>query len=435
MASGNFERGEFMRRLFLVLVALAVAGLSLGLSACGGDDGGDGGGAATLDLTIGDSVPLTGALSPYGPPGQKAADVAIEQINAAIDDVGADHTVDIIHEDNETLPTPAVNVARSMVDEGASCIAGAWASADTIPTARSVAIRQEVLLISPSSTSDEITALEDNGLVNRTAPPDKYQGPTLADAIEEDIGGAEGKVVNIGARNDSYGEGLSGTFSDAWEAKGGQIGETVLYDPEQPSYDSEARQIVSGNPDTIVIIDFPETFANVGPALLRTGDYDPANAWGTDGLTIGPVRPPEIVAGMQATAPGSPDAGAVPEAFADVFAQSDPADVEQAIFAAQNFDAVILCYLAAVAAGSTDGQEMADQLRDISGPPGDKYSFEDLAGAIEALENGDDIDYEGAAGAIDLDEAGDPTSGVYDINEFQPDGELREISEVPVPEL
>ena len=105
-------------------------------------------------------------------------------------------------------------------------------------------------------------------------------------------------MVNIGARNDSYGEGLAGTFSEAWEAKGGKIGESVLYDPEQPSYDSEARQIVSGNPDTIVIIDFPETFANVGPALLRTGDYDPANAWGTDGLTIGPVKPPEIVAGM-----------------------------------------------------------------------------------------------------------------------------------------
>jgi ABC-type branched-subunit amino acid transport system substrate-binding protein len=423
-----------MRRLFPVLVALAVAGLSLGLAACGDDDGG-GGGAATLDLTIGDSVPLSGALSPFGPPGEKAADVAVDQINTAIDDAGVDHTVEIIHEDNETLPTPAVNVARRMVDDGASCIAGAWASADTIPTARSVTIRQGILQISPSSTSDEITALEDDGLLNRTAAPDKYQGPTLADAIEKDLGGAEGKVANIGARNDSYGEGLAGTFTDAWEAKGGQIGQSVLYDPEQPSYDNEARDIVSGNPDTIVIIDFPETFANVGPALLRTGDYDPANAWGTDGLTIGPVKPPEIVAGMTLTAPGSPAAGQVPEAFAKVFAQSEPTDVEQATFAAQNFDAVILCYLAAVAAGSTDGQEMADQVRDISGPPGDSYSFEDLPGAIEALQNGDDIDYEGASGAIDLDEAGDPTEGVYDIQEFEANGELKEIDEVPVPKL
>jgi branched-chain amino acid transport system substrate-binding protein len=384
---------------------------------------------------IGDSVPLSGALSPFGPPGQKAADVAIDQINAAIEEVGADQTVEIIHEDNQTDPTAAVNVARRMVDEGASCIAGAWASSDTIPTGRSVAIREGVLLISPSSTSDEITGLEDNGLVARTSAPDKYQGPTLADAIEEDLGGAEGKVVNIGARNDSYGEGLAGTFSEAWEAKGGVIGETVLYDPEQPSYDSEASQIVAGNPDTILIIDFPETFTNVGPALLRTGEYDPANAWGTDGLTIAPVEPPEAVAGMTLTAPGSPAGGEAPDAFAEVFEAAEPADVELATYAAQNFDAVILCYLAAVAAGPTDGQAMADALPDITRPGGEVYTFEQLPEAIEALQNGEDIDYEGAGGAIDLDDAGDPTAGVYDIQEFDENAELTEIDEVPVPEL
>ena len=41
-------------------------------------------------------------------------------------------------------------------------------------------------------------------------------------------------------------------------------------------------------------------------------------------------------------------------------------------FDAQNFDAVILCYLAAVAAGSTDGKEMADQGSRTS--PGPRYA-------------------------------------------------------------
>jgi ABC-type branched-subunit amino acid transport system substrate-binding protein len=426
-----------VKRPTLALAAVMTAlVLALGLAACGDDDDdeGGGGGEAQLDLTIGDSVPLTGDLSPFGPPGQKAADIAVDQINAAIKEAGVDHTVEIFHEDNETLPQPAIQAARKFVADGASCIAGAWASADTIPTGRSVAIPEGVLLISPSSTSDEITALDDNGLVNRTAPPDRFQGPTLANAIAEDVGGAQGKVVNIGARNDSYGTGLAGTFSDAWEALGGKVGQEVIYDPEQPSYNSEAAQITSGNPDRIVIIDFPETFTNVGPALVRTGKYDPKNAWGTDGLTISPVSPPSIVAGMTLTAPGSPDAGEAPAAFQDLFERSEPRDVELQIFAAQNFDAVILCYLAAVAAGSTDGQAMADVVRDVSAPPGDKFTFEQLSDAIEALQNGDDIDYEGASGAIDMDEAGDATAGVYDINIFQPNGELKIIGEVPVPQ-
>ena len=247
-------------------------------------DGG-GGGEAQLDLVIGDSIPLTGDLSDFGPPGQKASDVAATQITDAIKAAGVDHTVKVVHEDNETNPQAAVQAARKLVDsDGASCITGAWASADTIPTAQSVSIPDGILQISPASTSDEITALDDDGLINRTSPPDTFQGPTLADAIAEDLGSADGKVVNIGARNDSYGTGLAGTFKEAWEAQGGTIGQEVIYDPEQPSYNSEAGQIIEGNPDAIVIIDFPETFVKVGPALQRTGNWDPTKAWFTDGL-------------------------------------------------------------------------------------------------------------------------------------------------------
>ena len=105
---------------------------------------------------IGDSVPLSGDLADYGPPGQKAADLAIDQINAAIEEAGVDHTVSIVHEDNcgGADQQCAVQAARKLVDsDDASCIAGAWASADTIPTAESVAIPEDVALISPSSTS------------------------------------------------------------------------------------------------------------------------------------------------------------------------------------------------------------------------------------------------------------------------------------------
>jgi len=322
-----------------------------------------------------------------------------------------------------------------MVDsDNASCIAGAWASANTISTAQSVAIPDGVLLISPASTSDEITSLDDDGLVNRTSPPDSFQGPTLADAIAQDLGGAEGKTVNIGARNDSYGEGLAGTFSDAWEALGGSVGQEVIYDPEQPSYNSEAGQITEGNPDAFVIIDFPETFVKVGPALQRTGNWDPTKAWGTDGLASSDLPGDvgqEIINGMRGTAPGAPDKGEASTAFDTLYTGADPKNVERQTFDAQNFDAVILCYLAAVSAGSTDGQEMADALVDITAPGGTEYSWQQLPEAIEALQNGDDIDYTGASGALDLDENGDATAGVYDIYEYAgPD--LNIISEVPV---
>src|SRR2546430_17170617 len=124
-----------MRRLRLVLLAISVAGASLGLVACGG-----GGGGQTGQLTIGDLVPLTGDLSDFGPPGEKAANIAADQINKAAKSSGADITgVKLITDDSQTDPAASVSAARQMSDQGATRIAGEWASAGTIPLARSVA--------------------------------------------------------------------------------------------------------------------------------------------------------------------------------------------------------------------------------------------------------------------------------------------------------
>ena len=75
---------------------------------------------------------------------------------------------------------------------------------------------------------------------------------------------------------------------------------------------------------------------------------------------------------------------------------------------------MILCYLAAVAAGSTKGEDMKDELRAITAPPGRKYTWLELDQAIRALEAGQDINYEGVSGPIDLNAKGVATAGVYD---------------------
>jgi branched-chain amino acid transport system substrate-binding protein len=289
-------------------------------------------------------------------------------------------------------------------------------------------------VISPSSTADEISTLPDEGFLFRTSPPDRFQGPTLAEAISQDLGGAQGMTVNIGARNDAYGNGLADTFSAAWEELGGTVGEQVIYDPTQPSYNSEAQQITSGNPDAFVIIDFPETFVKVGPALERTGNWDPSRTWVTDGLaSTDLLEDPgaDLVNGIRGTAPGLPDAAAPSQELDELYTSLPPRDVDRQTFDAQNFDAVVLCYLGAVAAGSTDGAGISEQIQPISGPPGKKFAWTELADAIKALENGQDIDYEGASGALDLNEDGDPTAGVYDVYEFR-GGALNPTDEVPV---
>jgi ABC-type branched-subunit amino acid transport system substrate-binding protein len=416
-----------VRRPSLILAAVVSAICVIaGLAACGGSDNGGGGGSKSFDLTIGDSLPLTGDLAPFGPAGNKAAHLAVDNINKAIKADGLKQTVTLKTQDNAggTDPQSAVSAARKLVSDGSTCIAGAWASSDTIPTAQSVAVPQGILLISPASTSSDITKLNDpDNVVNRVPPADNLQGPALAQLVERSLGGAKGKTVSVAGRNDSYGSGLSRQFTEAWEKAGGKVtsNSTVLYDPAAASYDSEAQKIVAGNPDAYVIIDFPDTFPKVGPALLRTGKWSPSKTFVTDGLANSDLakKSQDITNGFRATAPGTPNSGASSKAFDNLFTTSAPKSVGRETFDGQNFDAVTLCYLAAVAAGSTDGKEMAAKLRDVTGPPGTKYTWQQLPQAVKALQAGKDIDYVGASGDINLDENGDPTVGVYDQLQFK----------------
>jgi ABC-type branched-subunit amino acid transport system substrate-binding protein len=425
-----------VKRSRLLFVAFTALVLSLGVIACGDsdDDGGGGGGEAggQLDLVIGNLVPLTGDLAPYGGAGQKAGELALQEINSAIKKAGAEQTVELVAEDSASDDQGGVQAARKLIADGATCISGDYPSTGTVAVARSVTIPEKVMLISPSSTADALSDLDDEGLFARTAPPDGLQGKALADRMEKVLGSLEGKTINIGARNDLYGTGFADSLEAELEERGATVAEKVVYDPEQPSYNSEADTLTSGNPDNYVIIDFPETFAKLGPALARTGTWEPKDTFITDGLSssdLTEVVGPEITEGMQGTAPGAFEGLEAPAAFDKLFkgAPGPPRN----LFDANVFDDVILCYLGAVAAGSTEGSEIAEALPDVTAPGGTKYTFEELSQAIEALEKGEDIDYEGASGPIDWEENGDLSRYIYDISEFK-GGKLVKVDTVEV---
>lgn len=399
-----------------VAASLAVLGLGTAVIAagCGSDSGGSDSGAGSDpgELKVGVLVPLTGDLSPFGKPNADAAKLGATTLNAAAKDAGIDLNLTLTTEDSKTDPQGAQEAATKLIESNkVNVIAGPMASSETIPVAENVSVDAGVPLISPSATSPEVTGIEDNGLVFRTPPSDALQGKILATVLGKAIGATS--TVNTGGRNDAYGNALVKVFSDAWKAGGGKVGVNVPYNPDAASLDSEATKLAAGNPGAWVIIDFPDSWQKMGPALLRTGKWSPAKTWTADGLRS-PDLPKKagnkVTEGMQGTVPTSKDAPAG-TAFDDLW----KAQVKTArqTYDAQMFDAVVLYGLAAESAGSTDGTEIAAKLQEVSGPPGTKYTFEQLGDALKAVKNGEDIDYEGASGPIDLDANGDPAAASY----------------------
>jgi branched-chain amino acid transport system substrate-binding protein len=390
-------------------LGVAVVGLAGGLAGCGGSGSGD-----LSDLRIGVLAPLTGALDDFGGPGAEAARIAGAEVNRAAEDAGLDLRVKLVVEDTGTDAQGAQEAATKLIEsDGVSAIAGPWASSEVYPTAENVAVPSGIPLLTPPSTEAAVTDIQDDGLVARTAPSDALQAPVLARIVADALG-SDATVVTAN-RNDAYGNGLIKAFTEAWEAGGGKVLRHVAYNPEASSLDSEAAQIVRGNPDGWVIVDFPGTWATMGAALVRTGKWDPARTFSADGLrseNLPNETSGAATEGMRGTAPTSSEAPAG-DAFDALWRRE--ADRPRSTYDANNFDAVVLLALAAAAADSTDPRDIAGKLQEVSGPPGEKYTFEALDSALAAAQNGEDIDYEGASGPIDLDDNGDPTASDYAV--------------------
>jgi ABC-type branched-subunit amino acid transport system substrate-binding protein len=414
------------------LAASASLALVLGLAACGGGGGDSGPGSKQLSLVIGNSLPLSGTPKALGDSGEKASQLAVDQIKQAISDADADHTVRVVSEDQGTDSGTATESAKKLVnDDHASCLTGPWSADAVDQTAHDVAIPSKILEISPVPAGEDVAELSDRDLINSTALPESLEGSALSKAIDRDLGGAQGKSVSIASSSDSYGDTLSQDFIEDWQDEDGTVSDqTVL----APPYSGQVQQISSNSPDAVLLIDDLTGFTQLVPALSSGDSWDPATAWGSDQL-VSPGLPDQVgssaIDGMRALAPGAPKSEAASSAFDQDFKSADPHNVKRAPFAAQEFDATVLCYLAAVAAGSTDGQQMADELIDITAPGGDEFSWQQLPGAIKALEDGEDIDYTGASGPIDMDVHGDPTAGVYDIYQYASAG-LEVVGEVSV---
>lgn len=417
----------------LAVAAAACSALALGLAACGGGSGGGNGpGSKPLHLVIGNALPLSGTSKDLGAAGEKASQLAVDQIKRAVGQVNADHTIRIVNEDQGADSNAAVDSAKRLVNsDGATCLTGPWSPDAVMQVAKDVAIPAKTLEISPVSVGGDVADLSDHDLIDSTALPESLEGSALSQAIGRELGGEQGHTVNVAASNDTHGDTIRQDFIDAWQGQDGTIGGQVALAPLQLS--TQASQITAGSPDAVLLIDDLSGFSQLAPALSSSFSWNPGTSWGSDQL-VNPGLPglvgSQTVNGMRALAAGAPRGEDASSAFVRDFTSAQPHNVKLAPFAAQEFDATVLCYLSAVAAGSTDGQQMADELIDITAPGGDEFSWQQLPDAIKALEDGKDINYTGASGPIDMDVHGNPTAGVFDVYQYTPD--LEAVGEVSV---
>jgi len=377
-------------------------------------------------LKIGTVLPFTGDLAPYGGNMDKAVQLAITLQNAALKQAGLSKKIKVQlvdSQDGQSQASASVEAAKKEVGEHVNVIIGEMASSATIPMAQSVTIPNRVVLISPTSSAPQLTTLGDNGYVWRAYPSDTLQGKVLATAALAKFG--KGATINVGARNDAFGTALQALFIAQWKKLGGKVGASLAWNPDQPTFDTEAQQLVAGNPAGWVIIDFPATFQKFAPSLVRSGKWSASKTLMTEALkdaaTLDAIGSPVVgLGGTAASAAGGPAGGA----FHALWNRSVKGAKPYTGFEGTAFDAANVAFLAALKGCSSAPAKIKSNLVSVSGPGGKKVTFTKMKQAITLLRARKDIDYEGAFSPVDFDTHGDIGSAVYEIWQYQGTGKF-----------
>ncbi len=385
-----------------------------------------------FELRIGDVLPFTGDLATYGANLDRAVKLAVTLQNAALKKAGLKGaSVKLVgSEDGQTQASASVEAATKLIKANkANVIIGEMASGATIPMAQSVTIPNNVVLISPTASAPQISDLKDKGLVFRAYPSDALQSKVLAATAVEKFG--KGATLNVGARNDAFGAALQALFVAEWKKLGGKVGVSISWNPEQANFDSDAAKLVDGNPAGWVILDFPDTFQKFVPSLVRSGKWDASKTLAIEALRNASVLDSigDPVKGLSGSA-GSAAGGPAGKAFVSLWKKTVKDAKPFTGFEGTSFDASMVAFLAAVRGCSAAPAKIKANLRAVSGPPGLKVTFLNLAAGVKAAAAGKDVDYDGAFSPVDFDANGDIGSAVYEIWQYKGTGQIQTLKTI-----
>lgn len=413
----------------MVKSKLAVAALAAALAAVPVSSEGRAADAPSFTLKYGILAGLTGDPATSGQAWNEAAKLGIEQVAAAAEQAGLDGVEVVLtdSQDSQGSPQPGVEGAQKLVQiDGVDVIIGDFYSSVTSAVVTAVTMPNQVLVFT-GGTSPALSKLNTSqpALLWQPVPADDVQGRVLAQIIAEELG-ADAKI-NVAARNDAYGTALSAVFEEAWTKGGGTIPKMVVYNHQQPTLDTEAQQLVEGDPDGWLFVDFCATFQKIALPLSRTGKWDPARSFASDTLNDCSHRGAQNWPGMRATRADASSGQSFP-AFKALYEQNAKAGTAFESFTAEAFDSAFVAFLAALKAGSAEPADIAGEIVAVTTDPGEPYTFEQLDQAIQAILDGQDIHFIGATGPLNFDDSGRVNALAYEVWQHQEDGSSKVVN-------
>lgn len=344
---------------------------------------------------IGCVLSLTGLLGPKGMERLDAARLAVSEINAAGGVLS--RQVELLEADDATDATKCLARVKKMAEKNNVQVFIGGMSSDAAMATGPYLMEKQVVLVSPSATTGEISGHPWTHWFFRTAPHDTLQGIILADIIQQK---GYTRLATIVLAN-SYGMGLEQALVDALKKEGwtGEHALSIYYNPDEKDFSAQLQNIKDNNPDVVLAVTYVEDGIILFRQALEMG-LDNIAWLGCDGnyseymfedAQCAEFMTRAIVAGTRSVGPSDD----VYRAFADAY--SNAYGREPGIYCDTTYDSVHMVAKAIEAAGVYDGKAVKGTLLVL----GQKYH--------------------GASGIITFNDKGDRISGIFEVWKVEKD--------------
>ena len=358
-----------------------------------------------IEIKVGILLGFTGAVESLTPSMADSAELAFNEIINNKDKLN-EITFKIIRADTTCDNIKLAKIAaKKIINDGANAIIGAACPNMTIDIAKELSIPEEILMISPADTSNELIELKDNGLVFRTTPS-KIRGSQILADITKDRGI---RKVAISYSSDKDHKKFAEFYRNALDKNNIKTSIMLSHNKNTNDYSKHISTLSAAGGDALAII----SDLNLGgdliiKSILDTGMFEIfiLNENMIEQSIIDDIKRKDLKKSF-GYVQGLPNLGS--EKFVNLAQKSgiDPLGP----YTGESYDAAAVIILSNFAKIFSGNNSINRNIYSIANKPGVKIYPGEINKAIEILREGKSINYEGVTN-VEFDKFGD-TLGLF----------------------
>lgn len=357
--------------------------------------------AQAAEIPIGVLLPFTGSQGAYGPDMRKAAEITTKLVADAGGILGG-RNFKLYFEDDESSPTAGLAATKKLLEiNKCQAVIGIWGSPIAMAI-KNVLIQANACMM-VSGAANPITDGDTKGLVWRYQAKATDWGPGMAKAMIS----RGWKTVSILAQQNPFVGPMIEPAKKEFAAAGVKVLDTVVYNPDQPSYRAEVQRIFGASPEPEAVMclglltDFVSVVREVRRSDFKSKMMALSIAADAEGKFVQAVGA-EAAEGIEHFQPSPPLGSPSYAKFQKLMGADENALF---LFAGNTHDQVCTLAMAMEKSKSTDPLVYTKVIREVCNPPG--QDVDTISEALKLVRAGTKINFVGAGSTCDFDERGD----------------------------